>query len=148
MADRVGPYSTAPGPRRKFGQLTIWAEDGLVVTEDVDGEVRVLTVKVAEERMRGGLIDELDVWDRQRDDSSDMVLRAKAIERYHVYRRMLEELDETIKDAKQQGDQSNEEVRIKKLAAFLRGRRTALQSQHTLPSLDSVISSLATQKDK
>ena len=59
MADRVGPYSTAPGPRRKFGQLTIWAEDGLVVTEDVDGEVRVLTVKVAEERMRGGLIDEL-----------------------------------------------------------------------------------------
>jgi len=148
MADRVGPYSTAPGPRRKFGQLTIWAEDGLVVTEDVDGEVRVLTVKVAEERMRGGLIDELDVWDRQRDDSSDMVLRAKAIERYHVYRRMLEELDETIKDAKQQGDQSNEEVRIKKLAAFLRGRRTALQSQHTLPSLDSVISSLAAQKDK
>lgn len=133
----TGPYWTAPGQRRKFGSLAMWAEDGMVFFEWEDGEADVLDLPTARGRL-AQFVGELDVWDRAREGAPDAVARAKAITKYHSLRGYLEQLRDTIKDAEDQGDQTDPGVRKKKLLAFLRGRRAGLVKPETLAPADLV----------
>lgn len=134
----VGPYSTAPGPRRKTGALVVWAEDGVVFIEDQkDGVVTVLTQATTRSRLHQFLA-ELAVWDRRRCDA-DPIERAGSITKYHELKQMCEVLDETVKEAFNQGDHNDDEVRKRKLREFLRSRRSNMNNADGLVSPNKVI---------
>jgi len=144
----TGPYYTAPGRRRTVGKLSVWAEDGLIFCEWQDesflktkdpGEVEVLDVPGAK-RWLHGMHDDLAHWDGLREGAPSPDKRAYAIEYYHRLKAEMDAIRETIYEAEQQGDQSNPEIRLKKLRAFLRGRRgSGGQAHNALPSLDGLL---------
>lgn len=128
-APRLGPYWTSAGKRRTFGKLSTWAEDGLIFCEwqaDSDakqaGDAEVLEIRAAENWVKN-LLSDLAIWDRAREGAPSAKERAYAIEYYHTLKGHLEVMSETIRDAKDQGDQNDPEIRRKKLTAFLRSRR-------------------------
>lgn len=126
MGVERGPHSTAPGQRRSFGSISLWAEDGLVFFEDQKtGDTDVIDIKTAKERMKM-FIGELEVSDKAREGAPTAVKRQAAIAYYHQLRTHVEQLDETIKDAERQGDYANEEFRKKRLVQFLRSKRANL----------------------
>lgn len=133
----VGPFSTQPGRRRKFQGLEIYSEDGMIFIEDQrDGDFHAITCKDARARCNA-FIDELAIWDAKR-ESGDPQERAYAIEYYRVLKGMIDNLNDTIRDAKDQGDPTNEVVRRHKLLAFLRGRRAGAANPETLPASNAV----------
>jgi len=110
-----------------MGLLTHWAEDGLVICEwqataEKAGEIQVLSVRTAKNRL-SSLAAELEVWDKARDGTPSMSAKQGAVEYYHQLRGYVEGLAETVKDAEQQGDQNDPEVRRQKLSQFLREKR-------------------------
>lgn len=101
------------------------AEDGLLWFQWDDGERDVLTIRTARTRMNA-IAEELAVWEAKKDNGGPGVDRAYAAEMYYNLRRSLANLAETLRDAEEQGDPENQEVRAKKLVAFLRSRRANL----------------------
>lgn len=121
-----GPQSTSAGPRRRCLHFIVWAQDGVVFMEDQrDGEIHVLTLSRAKHR-RDAIRDEADIWDKRREGSADAKKSAHARTMFHELGNMTRVLTETIRDAEDQGDYENPEVREKKLVAFRRSRSTAL----------------------
>lgn len=131
----IGPYNTPAGPRRWFGEFDIYAQDGMVVTEERDtGEVIPITVPVARSRLQM-LIGELEVTDRQR-ISVNQTEKKFGITRYPLIRQLCQNLEETIREARLQGDPTDDAVRQLKLISFLRGRRD--HSNPNIPSPNTV----------
>jgi hypothetical protein len=126
---KQGPYWTTPSRRRQVGKLSTWAEDGLLFWEwqeegssDKQGDVGVKELPDAR-AWRASMIRDLAIWDKKREGAPTAKDRAYAIEYYHTLKAHLEAIDDTIKEAEAQGDQSNPEVRRRKLMAFLRMKR-------------------------
>lgn len=145
-----GPYYTAPSKRRTFGALSVWAEDGLIFCEwqkkaqhnsNDAGDVEALEIPDALEWLRKMHAD-LEIWDKAREGAPTAKDRAYAIEYFHTLKGQMEAIRETIRDGKEQGDQSNPEIRRKKLVQFLRSRRANLGSQEGLQTLQSQASAL------
>lgn len=118
----TGPYSTEPGPRRRWGDFVVMAQDGMVVIRDErEGDVDAITVGSARYQHEG-FVAELAIVDRQR-QSVDQAEKKYAISYYPVLRQWCEILDQTIKDARAQGDPTDAAVRKIRLTTFLRSRR-------------------------
>lgn len=121
-----GPMSTAAGPRRRCLSFIVWAQDGSIFLEDQrDGEIHVLSVTSARHR-RDCFADEGDVWDKRKEGSGDARKTAQARLMFEQMKEMVQVLDESIREAKEQGDYNDPEVREKKLTAFRRGRSAAV----------------------
>lgn len=119
---QIGPYSTAPGPRRRYKDFQMWAEDGLVFLEDQkDGEVTVLTQSEGMFKLQN-FSDWEKVWDKKK-QNADPEQRAYAID-YHKYMvNLVEALRETLADAKAQGDPTDQAIRKHKMRSFLRSKQ-------------------------
>lgn len=144
----TGPYYTQPGRRRIFGKLHCWAEDGLIFCEwQTDGEraaagdAEVMSIADAKHWLRT-MQGDLEKWDRAREGAPTPKDRAYAIEYFHTLKGQLQVIDETIRDAIDQGDQHNPEVRRRKLREFLRSRRGTTVNNETLPSINSQVDAL------
>lgn len=121
-----GPQSTNAGPRRSCLSFIVWAQDGTVFMEDQrDGEMHVLSIRRAKHR-RDAFAEEADVWDKRREGSANPNKTAQARHMYAEMRSIVQVLTETIKEAEDQGDYDDPEVREKKLVAFRRSRSAAL----------------------
>jgi len=119
MRELIGPHTTAPGQRRTWNDWVLWAEDGLIFVENQsDGEITMLPCSRATRRMRAW-IDEAEVWDRKK-QSADPRERAYAITRYDYLKGIIVALRDSIQDALQQGDPTDERIRKHKLRLFLR----------------------------
>jgi len=137
----IGPMSTYPGPRRRYKDWTLWAEDGLVFMEDqTDGTVKVLTRKEAVEKIMG-FASEANNWDKKKQEA-DPQKRAYAID-YHGYlRNLIDILREVIREATEQGDPTDDRVRRHKLTMFLRGKQASLIGSGPKQSVSQVVDAL------
>ena len=123
MSLRVGPHTSAPGPRRNALGFTTWAEDGDVWLEHREsGETHVMTQAKARERADAFAAECDDVWDKAK-DSGNSDDKAYAREKHHSIKRLVEALYETLRDAREQGDSNNPAVRQQKLLKFLREKQ-------------------------
>lgn len=142
MSEKItfGPYYTHRSPARRWRDFLLWAEDGLVVIEDQrDGVITVLSVKDAVSR-RDHFAEEADRRDLDKSSSGDPQVRVWAMEAYENLKGMIQALDECIRDAREQGDQNDPEVRRRKLSAFVRERRAGMGEGYT--STDKVVEEL------
>lgn len=146
----TGPYCTSAGHRRTFAGLSVWAEDGMIFCEwqkksagSADaGDVEALDVIGAREWLDKMHAD-LEIWDKAREGAPTPKDRAYAIEYFYTLKGQMEVIRETIRDAVEQGDVSNPEVRMKKLRAFLRSRRGNLAGNtENVQGVDRQISAL------
>lgn len=127
----TGPYTTEPGPRRTFGKLTCWAEDGYIYCQWDDGTKDVLELADARTRLTE-IAGTLGTFERDKDNGGPGVDRAFAREMYYQLRGSLENLRDCIKDAEHQGDSTDPRIRYEKVKAFLRSKRTTLGYNHDL----------------
>lgn len=141
MSEIVGPYSTAPGPRRKYKDFLLWAEDGLVFLEQQQsGEVTMLTPRRALAKLRN-FSDWSDVWDKKKQNANPQE-RAYAID-YHAYLvNLVQVLRDTIEDAKAQGDPTDPAIRKHKFRLFMRSRQANLAGQDGSANTTAVLESM------
>ena len=137
MYKLIGPYTTAPGQRRKYQKWEMWAEDGMVFMENQsDGDFLALTCKEAREKLENfqGVA---EVFDKKR-QNADPQERAYAISYYQVMRGLVENLRDTIDDAVRQGDPGDAKVREQKMRVFLRSKQTVLGENNTTQAINSL----------
>lgn len=152
-----GPYCTTAGRRRTFGSLSVWAEDGLIFcewqkksseTSKTAGDVEALDVSGAKRWLKE-MHNDLVIWDKAREGAPTPKDRAYAIEYFHTLKGQMDAINETIRDAVDQGDQSDTEIRRKKLGAFLRSNRSNLMGDTSgLASVSSLLFPVGYQAPK
>jgi hypothetical protein len=136
MQVQQGPFSTLPGPRRKWSTYLIWAEDGLVFMEDREcGEMTVLTCRAVRARLRTWVVGEVEVWDKRRTAAVNGTEKGYCNDMFFKMKRMLDVLEETLQEATNQGDQDDDEVAKKKLTEFMRTKLSGKFETTRLPSL-------------
>lgn len=140
MSQVIGPYTTTPGQRRQYKSWQLWAEDGLVFMENQDhGDVKMLTCNEAMEKLFG-FAEEADIWDKKK-ENADPQARAYAHDYHRYIKGLVETLRDTISDARQQGDPTDETVRKHKLRLFLRGKWSGTGQRNTLETLGALFGS-------
>lgn len=141
-----GPYTTDAGPRRKWSTFTIWAEDGLIFLEDPDAKaekgehpLEVLTCRQARGRLGSWAIEEMQDLDKKRTAAVDPQEKAHHTDMFWKIKKMAEILDETIREAKNQGDQDDPEVALQKMREFMRSKLAGTYGSR-LPTLQQYLS--------
>lgn len=147
MQIQQGPFSTLPGPRRKWSTFLIWAEDGLVFLEDTqvddtDAELdrfTTLTCRQARARLRSWVVEEVENWDKRRTAAVNGPEKGHCNDMFFKMKKMLDVLELTLEEAVQQGDQDDPEIAKKKLAEFMRSRLAGKYDTTRLPSLSQYL---------
>lgn len=148
-----GPFTTAPGPRRQWGHLTIWAEDGLIMLENPEPapderEMTVMTCSEARSRLRDWAVKERDLEDRLRTNANGPE-RGWRNDAFFKLKRMVEIVEETLDEAFNQGDQDDPEVAFKKQAAFIRAKAAGkFDPRSRIPSPAEFLAGMRAQNER
>jgi hypothetical protein len=123
-----GPYTTAPGRRRRWCNHEIWAEDGLWFMEDTgvpEGDpdrVTVMTSAQVRSDFRPMVYDAVTKFDLDRTLTVEALAKARCNDMYHNMRGLLDIIEQTLSEIRDQGDQSDPNVAAKKHTEFVRSK--------------------------